>query len=64
MGLFRKFVGNTRKPDWRGRIDPGYGYLECGVFRPAFINGRMSESTLLWDLIYKNNCLEENNGKY
>ncbi|MDO4324235.1 MAG: hypothetical protein Q4C61_17115 [Lachnospiraceae bacterium] len=41
------------------------------AFRLAFTNGLMSESTLirfvsmlLWNLIYKNNCLEENDGKY
>lgn len=55
-----------------------YGILKAvtllmpeGAFRLAFTNGLMSESMLLWfvsmllwDLIDKNNCLEENNGKY
>lgn len=41
------------------------------AFRLAFTNGLMSESMLLWfvsmllcNLICKNNCLEENDGKY
>lgn len=42
-----------------------------GAFRLAFTNGLMSESMLiwfgsmlLWNLIHKNNCLEESNEKY
>lgn len=41
------------------------------AFRLAFTNGLMSESMLLWfgsmllwNLIHKNNCLEENDGRY
>lgn len=41
------------------------------AFRLAFTNGLMSESMLLWfgsmllwNLIHKNNFLEENDGKY
>lgn len=41
------------------------------TFRLAFTNGLMSESMLLWfvsmllwNLLHKKNCLEENDGKY
>lgn len=46
-------------------------FMPDGAFRLAFTNGLMSESMLLWfgsillwNLIHKNNCLEENDGRY
>ena len=46
-------------------------FMPDSAFRLAFTNGLMSESMLLWfvsmllwNLIHKNNCLEENDGKY